>query len=218
MADGSVLSGIKTDEAVDMNNIPLALIDHVDVLRDGSEPKYGADAIAGVVNVVLKKDFEGVAASGMGGIAGHGDGATENLSATFGHNFNSATNVTFSASQSHSNPIRQSDRSWARDPITAAEAGSDGSVQLTRGESATPGGRAVSTSGIDALVQGGGHYRDFNPGTNSYDFSRRASCRQVRTARRQRCWPTANWPRLSRPLPNCPMPCAVPIPCNRRQR
>ncbi|MDR3438297.1 TonB-dependent receptor domain-containing protein [Telmatospirillum sp.] len=166
-----VLSGIKTDEAVDMNNIPLALIDHVEVLRDGSEPKYGADAIAGAVNIVLKKDFEGVAASAMGGVSGHGDGATDQISATFGHNFGQAGNVTFSASQSHSNPIRQSDRSWARDPITSAETTSDGSVQLARGETATPSGHAVSTGGIDAVMLRGGQYRDFNAATDSYDFS-----------------------------------------------
>ncbi len=95
-----VLSGIKTDEAVDMNNIPLAMVDHVEILRDGSEPIFGADAIAGAVNIVLKKDFDGVTASALGGISGRGDGATDTVSATFGHNFGANANngnITFSA-------------------------------------------------------------------------------------------------------------------------
>jgi outer membrane receptor protein involved in Fe transport len=164
-----VLSGIKTDEAVDMNNIPLALIDHVDVFADGSEPRFGADAIAGVVNVVLKHDFEGVAGSAMAGVSGHGDGAADTVSATIGHNFTSA-NVALNISQSHGDPIPQSDRSWARDPITAANLGADNTPQVTRGEPATLGGHAVAAD-IDALVLGGGKVRPFNPATDDYDFS-----------------------------------------------
>ena len=42
---------------VDINAIPLAAIDHIEVLKDGASAIYGADAVAGVVNVILKKDY-----------------------------------------------------------------------------------------------------------------------------------------------------------------
>ena len=54
---------------VDLNTIPLDVVDHVDVLKDGASSIYGADAIAGVVNIVLKPDFQGEAAEADGGTA-----------------------------------------------------------------------------------------------------------------------------------------------------
>ena len=62
LVDGSrfVLSGIRTDEAVDLNDLPVAFIDHVDVLTDGTQPQYGPDAVAGAVDVVLKNQMAGL--------------------------------------------------------------------------------------------------------------------------------------------------------------
>ncbi len=51
----------------DMNAIPLAAIDRIEVLRDGAAAQYGSDAIAGVINIVLKKNYNGLSFSGMAG-------------------------------------------------------------------------------------------------------------------------------------------------------
>ena len=51
---------INTGGTVDINNIPTAMIERVDVLTGGASAVYGADAVAGVVNFILKDDFEGV--------------------------------------------------------------------------------------------------------------------------------------------------------------
>jgi iron complex outermembrane recepter protein len=51
----------------DMNAIPLAAIDHIEVLRDGAAAQYGSDAIAGVINVVLKRNYKGANVSVMAG-------------------------------------------------------------------------------------------------------------------------------------------------------
>lgn len=51
----------------DMNAIPTSAIDHIEILRDGAAAQYGSDAIAGVINVVLKKKFKGVNVSATGG-------------------------------------------------------------------------------------------------------------------------------------------------------
>ena len=58
---------------VDLNSIPFGLIERVDVLKDGASSTYGADAIGGVVNLILKKQFVGVAGSLQGGAAAKGD-------------------------------------------------------------------------------------------------------------------------------------------------
>ena len=46
---------------VDLNSIPFSLIDRIEVLKDGASSTYGADAIGGVVNLILKKQFKGIA-------------------------------------------------------------------------------------------------------------------------------------------------------------
>ncbi len=60
-------------DAVDMNNIPVPMIDHIDILRDGASSIYGADAIAGVINVVTKQHFEGVEVGSSFGESSYGD-------------------------------------------------------------------------------------------------------------------------------------------------
>lgn len=71
---------------VNLNTIPLGMIDRVEVITDGSSAIYGADAVAGVVNVVLKKDFVGSEATGATRIAEHGGGRER--AATLMHGFN----------------------------------------------------------------------------------------------------------------------------------
>jgi iron complex outermembrane recepter protein len=58
---------------VDLNVIPTKLIDHVEVVSVGGAPIYGADAIAGVVNIILKKDYQGLDVDGQVGASGQGD-------------------------------------------------------------------------------------------------------------------------------------------------
>lgn len=61
-------------QAVDLNTIPIDAIDHIEVLRDGASAQYGSDAIAGVINVVLKKGAQGGDVSLTGGQYSAGDG------------------------------------------------------------------------------------------------------------------------------------------------
>lgn len=75
------------DFLVDTNTIPTELIDRVDIVTGGSSAVYGSDAMAGVVNFVLKRDFEGLALDGKAGISSYGDRGTYRLSGTYGKNF-----------------------------------------------------------------------------------------------------------------------------------
>jgi iron complex outermembrane receptor protein len=71
-------------QAVDLNTIPIAAIDHIEVLRDGASAQYGSDAIAGVINVVLKKGAQGGSVEVTGGQYSAGDGRQWQGSANFG--------------------------------------------------------------------------------------------------------------------------------------
>ncbi|MCU6453901.1 TonB-dependent receptor [Sphingomonas sp. A2-49] len=72
-------------EGNDVNLIPVALVDRIDVLTGGASAVYGSDAIAGVVNFILKKDFEGVVANVNYGFYNHRN--TDNIAATAARNF-----------------------------------------------------------------------------------------------------------------------------------
>ena len=66
----------KGSEPVDLNMIPFSAIDHLEVLRDGASAQYGSDAIAGVLNIVLKRDNHGAELSSRNGIYDFKDGFT----------------------------------------------------------------------------------------------------------------------------------------------
>jgi len=73
-----------TTAFVDLNSIPVAAIERIDVLKDGASPVYGTDAIAGVVNIILRDDFQGLETSGTYGISGEGDAEEVNAHLTWG--------------------------------------------------------------------------------------------------------------------------------------
>ncbi len=70
----------------DLNAIPVSAIDRIEVLRDGASAQYGSDAIAGVINIVLKKNA-GFAANATGGVTSRGDGQTADLNLYYGTTF-----------------------------------------------------------------------------------------------------------------------------------
>ena len=69
---------------VDINNIPLAAIKRVDILKDGASATYGSDAIAGVINIILKDDYDGLEVSAKLGDTADGGGKETNTSLLFG--------------------------------------------------------------------------------------------------------------------------------------
>ena len=68
----------------DLSTIPMDAVERVEVLKDGASAIYGSDAIAGVVNIILRKEFTGVTVRSSYGVSGEGDGQQAKASATFG--------------------------------------------------------------------------------------------------------------------------------------
>lgn len=87
LLDGRRLVPANADGSVDVNIIPRALVQNVEVITGGASATYGSDAIAGVVNFKLRTDFEGVLYDAQYGISDRGDAETYDLSAVFGGNF-----------------------------------------------------------------------------------------------------------------------------------
>ena len=70
---------------VDLNSIPFSAVERIEVLKDGASSSYGADAIGGVVNVIMKKHFTGVSGTVEGGVTEKGDGARYRANLTAGY-------------------------------------------------------------------------------------------------------------------------------------
>jgi len=73
--------------ATDLNLIPTAMIDRVEVVTGGASAQYGSDAVAGVVNIILKHKMDGVEATGQAGISQAGDTGNQRIALTAGTSF-----------------------------------------------------------------------------------------------------------------------------------
>lgn len=96
---------------VDINTIPTELLDRVDVVTGGNSAVYGSDAVSGVVNFILKKDYEGIALNAQGGVSTFGDRGSYSLSGVYGTNFaDGRGNIAVSAGYARSRELFFTDR------------------------------------------------------------------------------------------------------------
>ena len=97
---------------VDLNSIPLDAVDRIDILKDGASAIYGSDAIAGVVNIILRQNYVGKTISANVGQSGHGDGTVTSISGAigFGDMDTDKFNVFATIDAKKSGEIKQSSR------------------------------------------------------------------------------------------------------------
>ncbi len=111
--NGTSASGIPG--AVDLNTIPINMIDRVEVLQAGASPLYGSDAIAGVVNVITVQQQRGLRASAQFGTFRQGDGHTQDYQASYGIQAR-RTSIVFGGSYAKQGPVFSIDRSISQFP------------------------------------------------------------------------------------------------------
>ena len=80
------VSGVPGDSAVDFNTIPADFIERIEIMTGGASSTYGSDAVAGVVNVILKRNFQGMRMDAQVGVSEEGDDKKKKVSVTFGMN------------------------------------------------------------------------------------------------------------------------------------
>ena len=100
------------NEVKDLNFIPTALIDRIEILRDGASTAYGADAVSGVVNVILNDTYEGFNLSLLKGATGEGDAEQLQVSAVGGAKL-SQGHITVSLEYRFQDSVAQRERDWA---------------------------------------------------------------------------------------------------------
>jgi outer membrane receptor protein involved in Fe transport len=109
------VGGVSGSSAVDIGSIPAGLVERVEVLTGGASAVYGSDAVTGVVNFILKDDFEGLDLNFFTGRSGQNDGEQYSASALYGKNFaDGRGNITLAFDIRKDEGLRNGDRDFTR--------------------------------------------------------------------------------------------------------
>ncbi|MGK7296793.1 MAG: TonB-dependent receptor plug domain-containing protein [Candidatus Wenzhouxiangella sp. M2_3B_020] len=158
---------------VDVGMIPVAMVERIEVFKAGASVEYGADALAGVINIITRDAFNGTEASVKGSITSRGDAETLTVDAVAGRQFVRG-GVVAGASLTDQAPVSKGDRGWSSTRLSFA--GPDNRIVFD-GSSAPPGGQYRTSFGRFTLIdgRGGDQLSDFRPfvdsGPNSDRFN-----------------------------------------------
>lgn len=128
LIDGRRAAPSNDDGTVDLQTIPTSLISRVEVISGGASAVYGPDAITGVVNFIMKKDFQGVAADVQYGVSDRGDDNTMSASLTVGGNFDGGKgNMVFTYDYGYRRALYDSARPFASQATSSTSRSPTGS-------------------------------------------------------------------------------------------
>lgn len=152
LLDGRRVAPADSTGRVDLNNIPLAVIERTDILTGGATTTYGADAISGVVNFITKRDFAGIEANFSEQITEQGDGNIFRADVTIGANFDDGRgNAVFSVGYQEADPVFQGDRDFSVFNIGSTNGQPSGSSNAVPAVIIGPGipGAQINEAGTD---------------------------------------------------------------------
>lgn len=155
-----------TNQIVDLNTIPTALIERADVVTGGKSAVYGSDAVSGVINFVTKQNFDGVQANANYRLTGEGDGAQYGGGLLVGKNFaDGRGNITLYGDYTRRKSILQSARKY-----TATTQTEDGAGGLTAGGSSYIPQGAIALDGNRYMFNQDGSYTDYTS-SDAYNYA-----------------------------------------------
>ena len=156
-----------SNQVVDLNTIPAGLIERVDIVSGGRSAVYGSDAISGVINFVMKKDFSGVQANANYRLNEAGDGGTFNGNLLLGGNFEDGRgNATVYFDYTKRNGILQSARDYSRQAQV-----DDGEGGLIPGGSGSIEGTRFAIGGVNRKFEPDGSYSAYSAATDAYNYA-----------------------------------------------
>jgi outer membrane receptor protein involved in Fe transport len=176
---------------VDINTIPSAAIERVEIISGGASSTYGADAVAGVTNFILKQNFQGLELDAQAGITERGDGLEYQFSGVMGANFDEGRgNVTLAMSLNTREAAYNRNRSWYKDLWANPNIAGSGflpqvpGINLGFGNDVNPATMAQFFPGANPAVPGGSNTTVYvNPdGTvfSGFAFPERGGSRQAK--------------------------------------
>ena len=106
--------GVNNDGLQDLATIPSSMVERIEVLKDGASSLYGSDAVAGVINVITRRNFDGAEANAYWGQYGDGDGDQQSFDFIIGSTGDRSA-ITFGVQYDKEEPVWARDRWWAID-------------------------------------------------------------------------------------------------------
>ncbi len=171
LMNGTRINPTSQNGTVDINSIPTALIENVEVLTGGASAVYGSDAVAGVVNFIMKDDFEGVAVDAGYEITENGDAGIFSTNFTIGGNFaDGRGNAAFSFNYTDRDDLFQGDRGFANFAQFDSTDANGNAILINGGSSGVP----------DTSIFAGG-LGTFSPDTFGVIFGQDGSVRPFQT-------------------------------------
>lgn len=152
---GSIFTGASAGGQVDLNAIPTGLVDRIETIQAGGSAVYGSDAIAGVINIITKQEFEGVELDGLFGISDENDAENYRARITAGQNFmDGRLNVAGSYEYNKSTALGFKDR-----PVTSRQLTFAANPQNTGLADNIPGAIIILNRRIPEVTLGGLPFR-----------------------------------------------------------
>lgn len=168
-------SGTGADSSVDLSSIPTSIVKRVEVLKDGASAIYGSDAIAGVINIITRNDFEGAEFSATYDAGTKdGDGETKSVDLTIGASSGKG-NVVINASYVSTGPQWNRDRAWSafsfsKNPDGTFRKGGSSAPPWSRYYSIDGGAAGTCASVTRGAADGPGQSEPSNPLTPDGEF------------------------------------------------
>ncbi|MDK1289883.1 TonB-dependent receptor [Pseudoalteromonas umbrosa] len=162
-----VAGGTGANDSPDLNMIPMGLVERIDILKDGASAIYGADAVAGVVNIITKSNFEGTTLVAKVGQSSKKDAENAELNLSYGNSFDKG-HVTVNINYVDNGNALQS----TRNPCPLSEV--DGKLVCISSGS-TIGGRALLADGQEVQFnqvagQNGDHFEAYDNDKHGYNW------------------------------------------------
>jgi outer membrane receptor protein involved in Fe transport len=156
LVNGRRYTFFDSSQTTDINSIPASLIKRVEVVTGGASAVYGSDAVAGVVNFILRDDFEGIELRSQFNQTAEGDGNVTDFTLTMGGNFaNNKGNAVVAFNYLDREPIMTTDRGFSSSVLTDGNDANGNRALVPGGSSFVPNGRFTglpsSTGAISAI-------------------------------------------------------------------
>lgn len=146
---------------VDLNMIPLAIVERIEIFKSGASVEYGADAVAGVINIITRKSTDGLELTPRVRVTGHGDGEAYDVSAVYGDRIGALQFLT-AVEYTDQSAVSKGDRDFSS--VRKTLTGPDNRITFD-GSSAPPAGNFRTSEGRLTLIEGedGDSPEDFRP-------------------------------------------------------
>ena len=175
LLNGRRLAPSGVGSAVDLNNLPRALMDRVEIITGGASTVYGSDAVAGVVNFITRQDFDGLGFDASYSVTGEGDSVIYDANVVYGHNLDSGSgNITLYAGYYEREALFASEREFTS--VAWKEDWETGEL-FVGGSSVIPAGRVafprvdLGAGPVGMTWDSDGQPKGFNRDTDMYNYA-----------------------------------------------